>query len=202
MLCCQSEWLVESARGSCQAAVVRTAPGIDKEIDPPYAQMQVDPATRTGMPPAVICGAIGIHGAGTTGTHGIGVSTPSAAAVAAATVGLASDWHIPNGAMFTPGAISVMVATGRPSTTGRGATTDNVDGASPNVHMIIAPETTQGLPTRPPRRPARTPEMLGDNRFHTLAAFTDDVSWAPVVVTKQTTDRSLDCSQPRADGSR
>ena len=35
--------------------------------------------------------------------HGIGVSTPSAAAVAAATIGLASDVHIPNGGMLTTG---------------------------------------------------------------------------------------------------
>ena len=46
------------------------------EIDPPKAQTQVAPATSTGMPPAVICGASGVHGAGTTGTQGIGVSTP------------------------------------------------------------------------------------------------------------------------------
>jgi len=32
--------------------------------------------------------------------QGIGVSTPNAAAVAAATVGFAIDMHIPNGMMF------------------------------------------------------------------------------------------------------
>ena len=53
--------------------------------------------------------AIGIHGAGTTGTQGMGVSTPRAAA----TTGLASDWHIPNAAMFAAGATSVIVAKGR-----------------------------------------------------------------------------------------
>lgn len=104
------------------------------------------------MPVAVVCGAIGSQGAGTTGTQGIGVSTPRAAAVAAATIGLANDWHMPNGAMFTPGATSVMVATGRPSTNGLGATTDSVDGARPNEHMIIAPDTTQGLPMTQPLR--------------------------------------------------
>jgi hypothetical protein len=45
----------------------------------------------------------GTQGAGVTGTQGIGVKTPSAAAVAAATVGFASDWHIPKGGMFAIG---------------------------------------------------------------------------------------------------
>jgi hypothetical protein len=116
------------------------------EMEPPYTHTQVDPATSTGAPPAMVCGAIGIHGAGTTGTQGIGVNTPRAAAVAAATIGLANDWHMPNGAMFAPGATSVMVATGRPSTIGLGATTVRVEGARPKLHMIIAPETAHGLP--------------------------------------------------------
>lgn len=165
---------------------------MDSEIEPPKAQTQVAPATSTGMPPAVICGAIGVHGAGTTGTHGIGVSTPNAAAVAAATVGFANDWHMPNGAMLAPGAMSAMVATGRPSTIGRGATTDNVDGASPKVHMIIAPDTAQGLPMvdHPP------------GRRHVRDSFADAVSSTPVVVMKQITARSPDSCQPRADGSR
>jgi len=156
------------------------------EIEPPYAQMQVDPATSTGAPPAMVCGAIGIHGAGTAGTHGIGVNTPRAAAVAAATMGLANDWHMPNGAMFAPGAISVMVATGRPSTIGRGATTERVEGARPNVHMIIAPETAQGLP------------IAGHHRV----PLTELDNSSPVVVTKQVTVRSSDSCHPRADGIR
>ena len=164
------------------------------EMEPPNAQTQVEPATSTGIPPAVVCGAIGTHGAGITGTHGIGVSTPSAAAVAAATVGLASDWHIPKGGMFTPGAMSVMVATGRPSTIGLCAATDSADGARPNEHMMVAPATTHGLPM-----PHRC--WFGEPA-HTLDSWTDDVRSAPVVVTKQMTARSFDCSQPRAEGSR
>ena len=152
--------------------------------------MQVDPATSTGTPPAMVCGAIGIHGAGTAGTHGIGVNTPSAAAVAAATMGFANDWHMPNGAMFAPGATSVMVATGRPSTIGRGATTVRVEGARPNVHMIIAPDTAQGLP-------------IGHRRRHHRVPLTLELdSSSPVVVTKQMTDRSSDSCHPRADGIR
>ena len=178
--------------------MVRTAPGMVNEMRPPKAHWQVDPATSTGTPPAVVCGAIGIHGAGTAGTHGIGVSTPSAAAVAAATVGFASDWHIPNGAMFAPGATSVMTATGRPSTIGRGATTDSVDGAIPKVQAIMAPETAHGLPTGR----SRAVTAGRHRRHHTRDAFAEVVNAGPVVVTKQITERSSDCSQPRAEGSR
>ena len=40
------------------------------------------------------------------GTHGIGVSTPIAAAVAEATVGFAMDVHMPQGPTFVMGAAS------------------------------------------------------------------------------------------------
>lgn len=116
-------------------------------MTPPKAQLHIDPATRAGMPPIVVIGAIGVHGAGTTGTQGIGVSTPSAAAVAAATVGLDRDMHMPNGTMLDIGAMSLIVATGRPSTRGLGATTINVLGDMPKVHVVAAPVTTMGLPT-------------------------------------------------------
>ena len=45
-----------------------------------------------------------------TGMHGCGVSTPNAAAVAAATCGLAMLMHIPNGIMLTIGMWSMMFA--------------------------------------------------------------------------------------------
>jgi len=45
----------------------------------------------------------GTHGAGVLGIQGMGVSTPRAAAVAAATVGFASDVHTPKGMMLTMG---------------------------------------------------------------------------------------------------
>ena len=48
-------------------------------------------------------GAPGTHGATVIGTHGIGVNTPSAAAVAAATSGLAGLMHMPKGGMLTIG---------------------------------------------------------------------------------------------------
>jgi hypothetical protein len=45
----------------------------------------------------------GVHGPGVTGVQGIGVKTPNAAAVAAATAGFAGDLHIPNGTILTKG---------------------------------------------------------------------------------------------------
>ena len=59
-------------------------------------------------------GAPGAHGATVTGTHGIGVSTPKAAAVAAATIGFEGELHIPNGGMLTMGLLSIMFAAGVP----------------------------------------------------------------------------------------
>lgn len=44
-----------------------------------------------------------IHGDVVTGMHGMGVRTPSAAAVAAATAGLLGVMHAPNGMMLTMG---------------------------------------------------------------------------------------------------
>lgn len=78
-----------------------------------------------------------------TGTQGIGVSVPIAAAVAEATVGLARDWHIPNGMMLTMGLMSEMLAMGLFCTKGRvGSGTMNVDGAIPKVHWSRAPAHT------------------------------------------------------------
>ena len=167
------------------------APGIPMLMTPPNAQLHMAPATSAGCLANRVSGAIGVHGAGTTGTQGIGVRTPSAAAVAAATVGLDNDMHMPNGAMFTMGAMSMIVATGRPSTRARGITTFNVLGAMPNEQLIIAPDTTTGLPT---------PELL--ELIHNFDPLTVFISGFPVVVTKHRTVRSLPDSQLRADGNR
>jgi hypothetical protein len=60
----------------------------------------------------VVSAAPGDQGPDTTGTQGMGVSAPMAAAVAAATSGFAWVWHISNGAMFTIGFMSMTVAAG------------------------------------------------------------------------------------------
>jgi hypothetical protein len=59
--------------------------------------------SSAGMFPMRTVGTPGTQGATVAGMHGIGVSTPRAAAVAAATVGLARLEHKPNGRTFTKG---------------------------------------------------------------------------------------------------
>lgn len=77
------------------------------------------------------------------GMQGIGVSTPIAAAVAEATVGLLGDWHMPKGRMLTKGAKSMMVAFGLFWIIGRnGTVTIKVDGVIPKVHFRVAPIQT------------------------------------------------------------
>lgn len=79
-----------------------------------------------------------------TGTHGIGVSTPQAAAVAEATVGFAMDWHMPKGRMFAIGTISMILPMGLFWHSGRiGTVTMKLDGAIPNEHRSIAPIVTK-----------------------------------------------------------
>jgi hypothetical protein len=74
--------------------------------------------------------------------HGMGVSVPNAAVVAAATVGLAIDWHIPNGKIFTRGLLSVMFARGILVIHLLAGRTIRVPGAVPKEHFIAAPPHT------------------------------------------------------------
>jgi hypothetical protein len=109
--------------------------------------MHLETLSSAGMLAIITVGAPGTHGALVTGMHGIGVSTPSAAAVAAATIGLAGELQTPNGMMFTSGTWSMMLAAGGPShsTLFLGRTTSD-DGAAPKVQVIIAPiETWFGM---------------------------------------------------------
>jgi hypothetical protein len=66
-------------------------------------QFSMDELLSAGKFPRSTVGDPGVQGAGVTGTQGIGVKTPKAEAVAAATVGFASELHIPKGMMFTMG---------------------------------------------------------------------------------------------------
>ena len=50
--------------------------------------------------------------------------------------------HMPNGAMFTFGLKSMMLATGVPDVTSFSGRTLSVPGATPKLHVIIAPCTT------------------------------------------------------------
>jgi len=72
-------------------------------MTPPQLHMHLQVIFKAGMLPIITVGEPGIHGAMVIGMHGIGVRTPKAAAVAEATVGFASEVHMPNGRMFTIG---------------------------------------------------------------------------------------------------
>lgn len=52
---------------------------------PPHAQLAMHELFSAGIPPIITVGEPGFHGPAGTGMQGIGVSTPRAAAVAAAT---------------------------------------------------------------------------------------------------------------------
>jgi hypothetical protein len=112
-------------------------------MTPAQVHMSLDVLSSAGMLPSSTVGAPGAQGAGVIGMQGIGVNTPKAAVVAAATVGLARLVHTPNGMMFTMGLLSMMLAAGMllVSILLSGKTT-RVLGARPKLHCSIAPEQT------------------------------------------------------------
>jgi hypothetical protein len=79
-------------------------PGSEIVIRPPHMHSAVQPVWRAGWPFTITLVAPGVHGELVAGTHGAGVNTPLAAAVAAATAGLDGVEHIPNVGMLTVGA--------------------------------------------------------------------------------------------------
>ena len=101
--------------------------------------MHIDPMARAGLPWIIVNGAIGVHGATTVGVQVPGVSTPNAADVWAAVIGLSRLVQSANGGMLTAIAVSMIVAAGRPSIRTVPGITFNVLGASPNEHCIMAP---------------------------------------------------------------
>ncbi len=80
-----------------------TSPGMTKVITPPQLHIRVETLSSAGALPNSTFGAPGTHGEKVAGMHGMGVRTPIAAEVAAATSGLAGDMHIPNGIIFVIG---------------------------------------------------------------------------------------------------
>ena len=83
-------------------------------ITPPQAQTQTEFSLTNGTPvePAVI--EPGAQGETMTGMQGIGVSTPSAAAVAAVTSGLRMLSHSPKEVMLASATIMSIHRTGMP----------------------------------------------------------------------------------------
>jgi hypothetical protein len=120
-----------------------SSPASVNVITPAQLHINWDTLSKVGKFAKSTVAAPGTHGDGVIGMQGIGVSTPSAAAVAAATVGLAGDMHIPKGMMLTIGMLSMMLASGISlvKTMLVGNTTREL-GAIPIVHIIIAPMQT------------------------------------------------------------
>lgn len=112
-------------------------PGTRIDIEPPKAHMHLEELLRAGLPAIRTVGDPGVQGPGVLGKQGMGVKTPIAAAVAAATCGLDIDMHIPNGAILTMGLLSMIVAAaGPPAFTIPTGNTLRADGAAPKVHII------------------------------------------------------------------
>ena len=89
----------KAAYGICSV----NCPGWTTVITPPQVHISVEVLFSAGMLPSSTVGEPTTQGAGVTGTHGIGVNTPIAAAVAAATAGLLGVMHMPNGMILTMG---------------------------------------------------------------------------------------------------
>jgi hypothetical protein len=87
-------------------------------------------------------GEPGIHGAVVIGMQGMGVNTPSAAAVAAATVGFAGEVHMAKGMIFMNGLLSIILAIGIAVLIRFRGRTFKVPGANPKLHFNIAPPHT------------------------------------------------------------
>ncbi len=102
-------------------------------MTPPQLHMHLLELFSAGLLHISTVGEPGAQGAVHAGTHGIGVSTPIAAAVALATVGFARLLHIPN--IIGGLGISIIVAAGIPEpVTVFCDVTVSGAGAAPNEH--------------------------------------------------------------------
>ena len=128
-------------------------------IIPPHVHNSFELLLRAGMPAIKTFGEPGIQGAVVTGMQGMGVSTPIAAAVAAATVGFEGEMHIEKGRMLTRGLLSMILAIGIAVLTLFTGRTVNEPGAIPKLHFSIAPPHTV-IPIILPRRRIAASDML------------------------------------------
>lgn len=117
-------------------------PGTLMEMTPPHMHINLELLFSAGMLPISTVGAPGTQGAMVMGIQGMGVRTPSAAAVAAATMGLAKDMHVPKGMTLAMGLLSKILAAGVPVMTLLSGITIKEPGAAPNEHCVTAPVQT------------------------------------------------------------
>lgn len=110
-----------------------TCPGTTTWIIPAHWHNNLELLSSAGMLETNTVGAPGTQGAVVTGIHGWGD-------IAAATAGFAIEVHIPKGAIFTMGLLSIMVAMGCDVViTILSGKTVNVPGATPKLHCSVAP---------------------------------------------------------------
>ena len=132
-----------SSGGTMMGGGEGICPSVVNVICPPHMQRFWHVRVRAGCPCTITCILPGIHGAVMAGMQGIGVSTPMAAEVAAATVGLAIEEHMPKGMMLTIGVKSMMLPRCMLLKKHvRDGLTMSDDGAIPKVQVIRAPVTT------------------------------------------------------------
>lgn len=86
-------------------------------------------------------GEPGAHGT-VTGTHGVGVSTPLAAVVAAAVAGFVNDEHIPKVGILVTGIESRIFAAGFLSAVTVAIVTNKATGETPKEHDMVAVAAT------------------------------------------------------------
>ena len=108
-------------------------------ISPAQAHIMVSQAPNAGKGPNITLGDPGAQGLTGTGTQGMGTRTPKAAAVAAATSGLAKLVHTPKGRIFTKGIIAIIVPAGVGAIITGGGKNINGDGAAPMLQVAIVP---------------------------------------------------------------
>ncbi len=109
---------------------------------PPQVHISLDLLFTAGNIPTNTVGLPGSQGAAVTGIQGIGVKTPKAATVAAATVGLAGDLHITKGRILSKGLLSIILAIGMVAKVLLIGNTISTEGAIPKLHFNIAPPHT------------------------------------------------------------
>jgi hypothetical protein len=112
------------------------------DITPPQLHIHLEELLSAGMLATSTVGEPGTQGAAVTGIQGCGVSTPNAAAVAAATMGLAMELQTPKGRMFNIGLLSMILAIGIEVRTRLAGSTMRLLGAAPKLHCKAAPPHT------------------------------------------------------------
>lgn len=110
-------------------------------MTPAHEHIHFEELFKAGNLRNITVGEPGVQGV-VTGTQGIGVSTPLAAAVAEATVGFANEEQVAKGGILVIGAKSIILAAGFFSPMTVGTVTISVEGAEPKLQDIDALITT------------------------------------------------------------